>query len=425
MITNICLLLEALSILLCLHYLYGEKFRLDIETVSFLAIDMIMMQAIDYYHLPRELSLLIYPIIAVYCGIKFGFELKALIINNVLYLVIAGTLQLVVLLVLGHMLGKIQLFADIELLIANCITFIIMLFVLSRCKLNELSEYLQDKDRILAIALVTSVLVLIFWILTYKSTNAVELNQSVLLFITIVLICFLAGKLVQSKLKSREIETELKMHQIYAESFQNLIDNIRLRQHEFDNHINTIQGLRYTYFTYEELIKAQEAYGEVIIEENRYNKLLTKGNPILIGFLYGKFIEIEKYGIEVSYEINISELDINVPVYKLIEILGNLINNAAEALKTSETEKILYVKVLEIDKELEIEVRNTSCFINYDEIGMFFTKEYSKKGSGRGLGLYNVKLICEEYMLDIVPENVTIDNKNWLSFKIKNKKETV
>lgn len=425
MITNICLLLEAFSIVICLHHLYGEKFRLDIVTVSFLAIDMIMMQAIDYYNLPRELSLLIYPIIAVYCGIKFGFKVKALIINNVLYLVIVGTIQLVVLLILGHILGKIQSFVDLELLIANCITFMIILFVLSRCKLNELSKYLQDKDRILVIALVISILVLIFWLLTYKSINKVELNQSVLLFITIALICVLAAKLVQSKLKSREIETELKMHQIYADSFQNLIDNIRLRQHEFDNHINTIKGLRYTYSTYEELIKAQEDYGQVVIKENRYNKLLTAGNPILIGFLYGKFIEIEKYGIEVSYKININELDVNVPVYKVIEILGNLINNATEALKISEIEKFLFISVIEVNKELEIEVRNTSCLIDYEEIGMFFTKGYSRKGGDRGLGLYNVKRICDEYKMDILCENKTMNNKNWLSFRIKNKKETV
>ena len=95
MITNICLLLEALSILLCLHYLYGEKFRLDIVTVSFLAIDMIMMQAIEYYEWPGVLSMLIYPIIVVYCGIKFGFRLKAIIVNNILYIAIISGLQLI------------------------------------------------------------------------------------------------------------------------------------------------------------------------------------------------------------------------------------------------------------------------------------------------------------------------------------------
>ena len=32
-ITNVCLLLEALSIVICLHHLYGEKFRLDLSLI--------------------------------------------------------------------------------------------------------------------------------------------------------------------------------------------------------------------------------------------------------------------------------------------------------------------------------------------------------------------------------------------------------
>ena len=84
MINRICLLLEALSIVICLHHLYGEKFKLDIKTVGFLAVDMILMTFIEFCKLPAIVSLLIYPIIAVYCGMKFGFTLKKIIVNEVL-----------------------------------------------------------------------------------------------------------------------------------------------------------------------------------------------------------------------------------------------------------------------------------------------------------------------------------------------------
>ena len=70
-ITNVCLLLEALSIVICLHHLYGEKFRLDIATVCLLAVDMIMMQTIDYFGWSSVWSVLIYPVLAVYCLKKF------------------------------------------------------------------------------------------------------------------------------------------------------------------------------------------------------------------------------------------------------------------------------------------------------------------------------------------------------------------
>ena len=84
MVDRICVVLEALSIAVCLHRLYGKKFRFDIATVSLMTIEMIMMQAIDYFGWPKELSMLFYPIIAGYCVIEFGFDLKKLIINNIL-----------------------------------------------------------------------------------------------------------------------------------------------------------------------------------------------------------------------------------------------------------------------------------------------------------------------------------------------------
>lgn len=109
MIQRICLVLEALSIVICLHYLYGEKFKLDIKTTSFLAINMIMMTAINYYHMPKALTMFIYPVIVIYCGVRFGFEIRALIINNILYVAIISGIQIAVTLSYYYIFG-IQLF---------------------------------------------------------------------------------------------------------------------------------------------------------------------------------------------------------------------------------------------------------------------------------------------------------------------------
>ena len=68
MIERSYVLLEALSVLICLHHLYGQKFKLDIATTALLSVDMIIMTAINYYGLPRAYALIIYPIIMIYCG---------------------------------------------------------------------------------------------------------------------------------------------------------------------------------------------------------------------------------------------------------------------------------------------------------------------------------------------------------------------
>lgn len=418
---NICLLLEALSIIICLHYLYGEKFKFNIINTSYLTIHMIIMTAINYYDFPRVSTIMIYPVIGVYCLVRFGRKWKALMINNALYMVIISGIQLLVAMFYGKIF-KVLFFSDLDLLIINVGAFLLILFILPRVRLNRLSIYLQDKERILILYLILCIALTLSSLISYKIIKGLEMYQYIVFFIGILLIVLLVGQLGKYKIKSKEIETELKMYQLYEESFHSLIEEMRLRQHEFDNHINTIYSLQYTCKTYDKLVNAQKEYSQVILKENRHNKILKAGNPLLIGFLYGKIIEIEKLGIDISYNISITDLDVGVPVYKLVEILGNLTKNAVEAMSYSKMHKALHIAVIEIDGLFEIEVRNKSDFIQYSEIENFFRRGFSRKGRNRGLGLYNVKNICTEYSLQLCCENKEINNENWLWFSVSNKR---
>ena len=276
MIGNICLLLEIVTVVFCLHNLYGEKVKLDIITVSFLAIYMILMSAINYYKLPWIYCILIYPIIAIYCGIKFGFRLKEIIINNILYMIIIGGMQLICIICYGWIFSLVSFnmlaYENEELLIINFSVLLVTLIVLSKIQLNKLSIYLQDKERILFIFLIFCVVIMIFGFTNYKVFYGIEIIQYLLLFVSLTLFCILAGKLGKYKVKSTEIETELRMQKLYADSFHSLIEDIRMRQHEFDNHISAIYSLHYTCDTYEKLVKAQNEYSEIVIKENRHNK---------------------------------------------------------------------------------------------------------------------------------------------------------
>lgn len=421
-IKNVCLLLEALSIVFCLHYLYGEKFKLDIATISFLSIDMIIMTAINYLGLSKTYTMIIYPIIAVYCGIRFGIQVKKIIVNIILCFTLVGGLQIVILLILSQF-NRIMLFADVKLLLANCVTDLIVIFVFPICKVRKLTHLIKDKGTDLMLTVAICFFMVLFLMTSYKQYGAVVLEPAILLFCSFIFILFLSGKLNKYKVVAKEIEIELKMQKVYADSYKGLIENIRLRQHEFNNHINMMHSLHYKYHTYEGLVGALENYGSSVIKENRFHKLLSCGNSVIIGFLYGRFVEFDKKGISISYQVSVKELEIGVPCYKIVEILGNLMNNAVEALFADEERKKLHVSVIEND-HFYIEVRNESPYIPYKEIGTFFVKDYSNKGENRGLGLYNVKQICEEYGLEIACNNVDIDGENWLSFEIRKEKET-
>ena len=416
-IKNVCVLLEMLSITMCLSRLYGEKYRLDIATVSLLAIDMIIMQLVQSLSLPEMFTVLIYPIIIIYCGIRFGFKIKSILVNIILCIVIIGGLEMMAMLLFYFIRGT-QDFASYELLLVNCMVFAIIFMILPILKVNKLSLFLQDKENIIAMTILTCLLVTLYIIISYKRVELMDLYNTFVLFICISFILILSRKMIKYKVKAAEVETELKMDKLYSESFQSLIDDIRLRQHEFDNHINTIYSQHFSCHTYEELVEVQKSYCEHIMGENRFNKLLAKDNSVLRGFLYGKFIEFDRMGINISYKVAIKDFKIGVPIYKIIEILSDLMNNAVEALSTYEKRNGLYISIVESD-HFYLEVMNESPYISYDTIGHFFDKNYSKKGEGRGLGLYNVKRICEEYNLDICCDNVERNENNWLSFKVE------
>ena len=405
---------EALSVVLCLHYLYGERFHIDKYTVCFIIFDIIWMNAVYFGELGQIWSVVIYPVIVLYCGFRFGFKLKALIVNNVMYMAILSGIQASIIILL-YMLFKMRRMEPIDNLYINGIMFCIACIGLRKCKLEKLSKILQSKEKLMIISLIVIVVCTTIFLIDYKQSKGFEIMYYVVLGISIILIVVVAIDIGKHKIKAKEAEAELRLHKLYEEPFRNLIDEICARQHEFDNHINTIYSQHFLYKTYEELVEAQKKYCSEVTKENRFNKLLTKGNPVILCFLYSRFAEAEKEGVTVSYRINIGDMECSVPTYKIVELLGNLIKNAVEAVKERKDGNI-HVMMLEEKDRIRIEVSNESEVIDYQRIQEFFRKGYSEKGKNRGYGLYNVKKICGDYGIGITCENREEDDRNRLVF---------
>ena len=157
MVVSLGFLFEALSIVLCLHYLYGEKPRLDAITITYIIIDVILMDVINLGQLGQIWTLLMYPIIILYCGLKFGFDIKAIFINNILYLIIIGIFQTTIMLVfsvlfMNHKMGAMD----------NCIINAVMLGLiiggLRKCKLEKLSAILQSNEVLMVVSVTVVVI---------------------------------------------------------------------------------------------------------------------------------------------------------------------------------------------------------------------------------------------------------------------------
>lgn len=409
-------LFEIVAVLACIHYLYGKTLKFDLLTVSYILLEVFWMCNVFMFHLDQTWTLLMHLITIVYCGIKYGFHIKQILINNILCVGILMLIQALLMLAFSKIftLEKMGIFENFEI---NLALLLITVLGLRRCKLKKLSDVLQYNDKIIWQALIIVSMCAVCFLLMYKQSRKFDVFYFAVLGVSIGLIIVVAIDIGKHKVKTKEIETELRLHILYEASFKELIDEISAKQHEFDNHINAIYSQHRMYKTYDELVDAQKKYCNEVMEDNHFNKILSKGNPIILCFLYSKFAEMKRKGIEVTYKINIENLESAMPIHKMVELLGNLINNAMEATEKRESGKINIIMSEEIEK-IFLEVANESDVVEEKKIKEFFKKGYSEKGKKRGYGLYNVKRICEECNAVCVCKNEKRDTQNWMVFKI-------
>jgi two-component system sensor histidine kinase AgrC len=422
MITLLYIALEAVAVLLLLHALYGKKMRWDKYSVGFVVLDCVLMSVIRFGKMNQSVSMIIYVLLIMYCICEFGTNVKQLVVNMILLAVIMMGIELAALIILQSLGAGIKGYEDISVVFANGIIVLIVLKMYKKLDLYAISVSFQRNGRLVAILLLLESSLVFFLIFEYKILQGKVPVQTIIISGILVLTVILCIHGLLYRIKYQEKQAELEAYKTYSVAFSDLITQIRARQHEFDNHISALCNLHYICKDYDELVSEQSKYAKDVIGNNRFHRLLVSGNPVIAGFLYGKLSSIQEQGIEVTYTFHISEFTSKIPVYLVVELIGNLLKNAVEAVKTQQVEKQIHLSCTENENEFCLGVRNRSEKIPLDEMGRFFEKGYSSKGSGRGLGLYNVKEICEKYGVDIVCDNTEVDDKNWFLIELHIKK---
>lgn len=204
----------------------------------------------------------------------------------------------------------------------------------------------------------------------------------------------------QEKYEKLSKEREYEIHKTYDGVYTQLLDSMRKKQHDFHNHITAIYSHHLMAKDYDTLVALQKKYCDEIMEENRYARLLSSNSPIVIAFLYSKFIEAESKGCRITYDIKVDELQCKIPDYKLIEVLGILLDNAIEAVQDYDLKNI-WVEMREMTDIIHVAVKNNSRYYKQEELIQLMGMGYSTKAQNRGIGLSKAKDILMEYECDL------------------------
>lgn len=418
MMLHIALAAEILATILCIHCIYGRKITCDVKTVGVILGILIILEVINFYKLGGISSACVYIVLFIYCRSEFKSHVIEVISSILLCTIVMTSTQFACMSLVNAAISERPLVRNA---IGNLLVLGVCAVILPKCGLNRLRNILSRKNRYIMFLLGFMCVTIIVMLVQEKVYYKIQIVQFVLAIPAIFLLLLSTMKLYMACVENERVKKELDITVKTSEEYENLLTKVRLRQHELKNHIAAVFSAHYTYKTYEKLVKVQEEYCQKILDENRYNNLLLLGNNILVGYLYGKFQEAEDDGIALTYQIGAKIDEMEIPMYYVVEMLGILLDNAMEALKYS-AEKEISFEAAESESEYIFSVRNPYHYTAYDEITEWFQLGRSEKGSGRGLGLYHLKRLCEEWHCDIECRNIEINQTNWIAFSLKIKK---
>ncbi len=342
---------------------------------------------------------------------RSGFQLMYL---HILGTIIVLIVQLALLFPIYAVMGKIEYTFGLGLF-AQITALIISVFTAKILPIHYMYRYVETKNNVFRVVTLNVFILLTFFVIYWYSDFGSVIENLILIAVLVVIILLINLIFLREGLKNHIIEEQNRAYECYLPIVNELMDEIRIKQHDFDNHITALKGVLEQRKEAETAIERVEDYIQEIETSFQNIDLLKMKNRIIAGFLYSKKKQSLEADIELIITIDDYQLETELKDYELLDILSILIDNAFE---TGIPDNVIQVHFYKQKNKSVIEVANKHSYIPTIDINEFFTKGYSTKSKvKRGLGLYKLKQLVANYRGDI--EVVNSDRgENFIVFKV-------
>lgn len=409
-------LFEMLALVVCLHSLNGEKLKIDVYNVGFVGIEMAFMQMIQEGIVSKGMYFVIYLIYFIYAYLKFGDSVKRTVLKCLLVTLIIGALQILVY-ILFSFFYYITPNESLIIMFINGAILLILFFTRNNKIFMSVVEIFAKRDWILKTSLTLCVIVLVYFMYSLKKSEVIEIDIFVLISIFMTMFLIFIYRWQKSTYELNRREQELQITNLYNGVFEEMIKTMRNKQHDFKNQIDAIYSSHLKAESMEELIEIQKKYCDNVLYQNRFSKVLScTKNSILAGFIYTKFVEAENNGIEIQYEISYRDSN-EIVIYDLVDIVGILLDNAIEAVTSTEVSKKIVFELSDAEG-INLLVKNPVVNILNSEIQKFFERGYSTKEGERGIGLNKLMELQQKYKYDVYTHIENDNSMEWIVFNI-------
>ncbi len=158
---------------------------------------------------------------------------------------------------------------------------------------------------------------------------------------------------------------------------------LRVQRHDFLNHLQVVYSLMEMKDYDEAMEYITQVYGDI----RSVGKSLKTASAPVNALLMAKGQECREHGIQMEIQVRARWEELPIADWEICRCLGNLIDNARDALKDTRHPKIR-VTLTEDVKGFGFSVWNNGPRIGEDVLESIFEAGFSLKGEGRGMGLY-------------------------------------
>lgn len=419
----IILFMELLMLFKCMQIAFKCRFHVNKYMISIIIIGIAVYVGINMKIIPFYFSGLYFVMLFIFCHYEIKQNLKKTIIGFIWGAALACCIEAVVFftvdLISNKSSSKKSLFLSSMLAFFLSICIEKAVFLLRSKKIN-----IGDKRIVELLSVLLCIIAPIGLFSDYYFYPGVIKAYSCTIFPFILFMFYYLYKWQQTKHEMEQKDYELKLQQIYGGAYEELLNGIRRRQHDYKNQLSAIYSMHLTANSFEELVEMQTKYEPAIKADSRYDSILTCcNNPVLAGYIYSRCLFCEDNKIAVDYSIHLKEASCNFTIYEIIEILGILINNACESIIANDSiHKKIRLDFLEEEGDIRFAVANPAEYVPYCKIEKMFEYGYSDKGKDRGIGLSRVLELVKKYGDEIEVSNQMLNEQNWINFIIVIKK---
>jgi signal transduction histidine kinase len=300
-------------------------------------------------------------------------------------------------------------------LIAQTSAVIIVAILVRFVPLSILYNYIEKKNQIFKI-LCIEIMVVVFMILTYMNVDFEGLIENFAIVIILAMLLMIISIIfLRNGLKNLNAEEQVRIYEQYLPIVDELVDELRAKQHDFDNHLLAIKMMIEMNKNSPDTINKVEAYIDEIDEDFKNSNLIKLDNKVVAGFLYSKSKWAFSNNIEFNINIDYYDLRTSLKDYEVIEILSILLDNAIE---TDVQNNTIIINIKKENNRCVLEVLNKHPYLTAEQINVMFKKGYSTKNlQGRGLGLFKLRQSIDKNHGKLHVSNVESEN-NFILFKV-------